>query len=85
MHTHILVHVPHKHVHTAYTCAYSAFTFVNEMKSQTYLQKRSPGFSLEIEIKIAGVEENRKVLLSLYLFILVTGCGFSVLLCFVLH
>lgn len=45
-----------------------------------YLQKIRTGFSLEIEIKIAGAEESGKVLLFIYLFILVTGCGFSFVL-----
>lgn len=48
-----------------------------------YLQKRRTGFSLEIEVKIAGAEENGKVLLFIYLFILVTGCGFCFVLFFI--
>lgn len=76
--THILVHIPHKHVHTAYTCEVGCtFTCVYEVKSQVYLQEIRTGFSFEIEIKISGAEENGKVLPFIYLFILVTGCGFS--------
>lgn len=45
-----------------------------------YLQEIRTGFGFEIEIKIAGAEENGKVSPFIYLFILVTGCGFSFVL-----